>query len=64
MTLPFPFWNVENQTHTFKMAMDLRVGHKYRIGKKIGSGSFGTYHAHFAVPIRPPVLTTLLSTFR
>lgn len=22
--------------------MDLRVGGKYRIGKKIGSGSFGT----------------------
>ncbi|KAK4057817.1 serine/threonine protein kinase [Microbotryomycetes sp. JL221] len=25
--------------------MDLRVGGKYRIGKKIGSGSFGEYHA-------------------
>jgi casein kinase I family protein HRR25 len=23
------------------MAMDLRVGNKYRIGRKIGSGSFG-----------------------
>lgn len=29
-------------TTQFKMAsMDLRVGGKYRIGKKIGSGSFG-----------------------
>lgn len=27
--------------------MDLRVGGKYRLGKKIGSGSFGEYHLVF-----------------
>jgi casein kinase I family protein HRR25 len=30
-------------------SMDLRVGGKYRIGKKIGSGSFGTSPCHIRI---------------
>ena len=26
------------------MATDLRVGNKYRLGRKLGSGSFGDIH--------------------
>lgn len=31
--------------------LDLRVGGKYRLGKKIGSGSFGSFFLLFAPPI-------------
>jgi hypothetical protein len=30
------------------MAVDLRVGSKYRIGKKIGSGSFGEFEVSWS----------------
>ena len=33
--------------------MDLRVGGKYRLGKKIGSGSFGEYHLVFFFSVVP-----------
>jgi serine/threonine protein kinase len=36
-------WNqsVVNDLQSFNFSMDLRIGDKYRIGRKIGSGSFG-----------------------
>lgn len=34
------------------MATDLRVGGKYRIGKKIGSGSFGVSFPYKALAAR------------
>jgi len=37
---PRPFATLRNDTCCF-VVMELRVGNKYRLGRKIGSGSFG-----------------------
>jgi len=41
LTLLLTQHNVFNTQHTNMSSQDLRVGNKYRIGRKIGSGSFG-----------------------
>lgn len=40
----------QSMTDTGSRKLDLRVGGKYRLGKKIGSGSFGAFSASFIDP--------------
>lgn len=59
----YPWFQVKNTKCLFKAAMELRVGGKYRLGRKIGSGSFGDiYLGTFSSYWSPPnciVLGTL-----
>jgi len=50
-----------NQGFLMRHLVDMRVGNKYKIGKKLGSGSFGEIHlGKYIIIIRFKIINLLL----